>query len=202
MDRDDETLAFYGAEALAYTSRGQTPNQHFLDRFMAALPPGGAVLELGCGAGQDGEVMISRGFDVTMTDGTPDIAYAAATRLGRPVSTLLFEDLDEIEAFDGVWANACLLHVPRSALPRALSNVHAALKAGGFFYASFKAGVSEGRDPLGRYYNYPSQRWLTAVYDALNWDVLSMSTTEGGGYDGTPTQWLHVMATKSAKGGG
>ena len=37
-------------------------------------------------------------------------------RLGRPVETLLFHDLDEVEAYDGVWANACLLHVPRDEL--------------------------------------------------------------------------------------
>ena len=33
-----------------------------------------------------------------------------------PVETLLFHDLDEVEAYDGVWANACLLHVPRDEL--------------------------------------------------------------------------------------
>ena len=36
----------------------------------------------------------------------------ASRRLGRPVGTLLFHDLDAVEAYDGVWANACLLHVP------------------------------------------------------------------------------------------
>ena len=54
-----------------------------------------------------------RGFDVTPTDGSPEMAEVASRRLGRPVGTLLFHDLDEVEAYDGVWANACLLHVPR-----------------------------------------------------------------------------------------
>ena len=44
------------------------------------------------------------------------MADVASRRLGRTVETLLFHDLDEVEAYDGVWANACLLHVPRDEL--------------------------------------------------------------------------------------
>ena len=33
----------------------------------------------------------------------------ASRRLGRPVETLLFDELDEHDAYDGVWASACLL---------------------------------------------------------------------------------------------
>ena len=45
------------------------------------------------------------------TDGSPEMAAVASRRLGRPVGTMLFHDLDAVEAYDGVWANACLLHV-------------------------------------------------------------------------------------------
>ena len=44
------------------------------------------------------------------------MAEEASRRLGRAVGTLLFHDLDEVEVYDGVWANACLLHVPRRSL--------------------------------------------------------------------------------------
>ena len=104
--------------------------------------------------------MLARGFDVSPTDGSPEMAEVASRRLGRPVGTLLFHDLDAVEAYDGVWANACLLHVPRPELAHMLSLIWRALKPGGVFYASFKTGDAEGRDTLNRYYNYPSPDWL------------------------------------------
>ena len=55
----------------------------------------------------------------------------ASRRLGRPVETLLFHDLDKVEAYDGVWANACLLHVPRPELAQVLARIWRALKPGG-----------------------------------------------------------------------
>jgi SAM-dependent methyltransferase len=194
--RDVATLAFYRAEAGVYAGRARKVRYHHLDAFSAALPAGGNVLELGCGGGQDSEALLARGFAVTPTDGSPELASQAATRLGRPVKVLLFEDLDEIDAFDGIWANACLLHVPRPALPAIIGKVQAALKPGGVFYASFKAGTVDGRDRFGRYYNYPSPDWLRGAYDAERWRKLDIDEDMGGGYDGEPTRWLHVLAFK------
>ena len=77
-------------------------------------------------------------------DGSPEMAEVASRRLDRPVGTLLFHELDEVEAYDGVWANACLLHVPRDELAPILKLIWRALKPGGTFYASFKAGDAEG----------------------------------------------------------
>ena len=89
----------------------------------ALLPPGAAILELGCGAGGDSAEMLARGFDVSPTDGSPEMAEVASRRLGRAVATLLFHDLDKLEAYDGVWANACLLHVPRDELAPILARI-------------------------------------------------------------------------------
>ncbi|WP_439497658.1 class I SAM-dependent methyltransferase [Bosea sp. (in: a-proteobacteria)] len=194
--KDPATLDFYANEADAYAARGQEANRSWLDRFGSALPPGGHVLELGCGAGQDSEALLFRGFDVTPTDGSPELAARAAQRLGRPVPTLLFEDLVAKQAFDGIWANACLLHVPREALPAIIGRVQAALKPGGVFYASFKAGGAEGRDRFGRYYNYPSKEWLPAAYGPVGWREIEISQEAGSGYDREPTDWLHVLAIK------
>ena len=47
-----------------------------------------------------------------------------------------------------MWANACLLHVPRDELAQVLSLIWRALKPGGAFFASFKTGDAEGRDTL------------------------------------------------------
>jgi SAM-dependent methyltransferase len=196
--KDPTTLAFYAREAEAYANRQRGVGDARLDPFLAKLPAGAAILELGCGGGQDSQAMLARGFDITPTDGSAELAREAEKRLGRPVRVLLFDDLDEKDSYDGVWANACLLHVPRRDLPGIIERIHAALRPGGIFYASFKAGSHEGRDRFQRYYNYPSPQWLREVYGALQWGSVEIETDIGSGYDREPTNWLHVIALKAS----
>ena len=196
---DEETLQFYRGNAEAYAKRTFTSRQARLMAFLALLPPGASILELGCGAGGDTAEMLARGFDVRPTDGSPEMADIASKHLGRTVKTLLFHELDEVEAYDGVWANACLLHVPRAGLADVLARIWRALKAGGVFYASYKAGDADGRDTLNRYYNSPSQDWLRATYaDAGKWDSLSIETGEVKGFDDKMASMLFVFVKKSS----
>jgi SAM-dependent methyltransferase len=143
---DEQTLQFYRGNAEAYAGREITSRQARLMAFLTLLAPGAAILELGCGAGGDTAEMLARGFNVSPTDGSPEMAAVASRRLGRPVETLLFHELDEVEAYDAVWANACLLHVPRDELADILALIWRALKPAGLFYASYKAGDADGRE--------------------------------------------------------
>src|SRR5436853_860148 len=174
---DEAALRFYRENASAYAEREITSRRLRLGRFLALLSLGAAILELGCGAGFDAAEMLAQGFDVSATDGSPEMAAEASRRLGRPVGTLLFGDLDAVEAYHGVWANACLLHVPRAELAQVLMRIRRALKRGGSFYASYKAGDGDGRDTLNRYYNYPTADWLRATYaEAGGWSELAIES--------------------------
>ena len=196
---DNDTLEFYRSNAQAYAGREITSRHALLDRFLKLLPPGAAILELGCGAGGDSAEMLARGFDVTPTDGSPELADVASKRLGRRVETLLFHDLAAVDAFHGVWANACLLHVPRAELAQILALIRTALKPGGSFYASYKAGDGDGRDSLNRYYNYPTEDWLRATYaEAGGWCQLSIDTGKVRAFDDKMADMLFVLARKSA----
>lgn len=197
-NKDNRTLDFYAAEAGAYAGRARVAEHHRIDLFAERLPAGARILELGCGGGQDSAEMLARGFDVVPTDGSPELAREAERRLGRPVQVLLFEDLNEVAAYDGIWAHACLLHAPRPALPGIIDRIHAALRPRGVLYASFKAGEAEGRDGLGRYFNYLSPSELAAAFGApTRWSSFEIEEDMGGGYDKMPTRWLHVLASKS-----
>ncbi len=192
----DPTSSFYTDNAALYAARDRRLPRQRLDAFLNALPAAAAILELGCGGGQDAAYMLSRGFDVTPTDGSAELAKEAENRIGRPVRIMRFETLDATEAFDGVWAEASLLHVPRSVLPDVFDRILRALKPTGVFHASFKAGKAEGHDKFGRYYNYPSAAWLEAMLSAGGWRNITMTEADGGGFDGEPTRWLHVKAQK------
>lgn len=195
---DEKTLQFYRSNAQSYADWAKAPSTR-LRSFLALLPPDGSILELGCGAGNHSAVMLEAGFKVRATDGSPEMAEIAARRLGRPVEAMLFDQLDAREAYDGVWASACLLHVPRDELAGILTRIHRALKPSGAFYASFKVGEGDGRDNLGRYYNYPSPDWLSLTYAAAGkWDSLTSDTSVIQSFDQTPANMLHLVARKAA----
>ena len=198
---DPRTLAFYQREARAYLSRHRQGGGEYLADFLSRLPPGAHVLELGCGGGHDAEVMISAGMDVDLTDGTPALAMEASRRLGRPVRVMRFDQLDALNSYDGVWASACLLHVPAAALGGVLSRIWRALKPGGFHFASYKATGHEGRDRLGRWYNQLTADELVDTYrDAGSWEIASVDKRIAGGYDGVEVPWVAITARKVVGG--
>jgi SAM-dependent methyltransferase len=193
---DEKTLQFYRSNAQSYADWAKAPSTR-LRGFLALLPSGGSILELGCGAGNHSAVMLEAGFTVRATDGSPEMAEIAARRLGHPVEAMLFDELNAHEAYDGVWASACLLHVPREELAGILGRIRRALKPSGVFYASFKIGDGGGRDNLGRYYNYPSPEWLQATYAAAGeWNSLSSDTSLIRSFDETPANMLHLVVRK------
>ena len=195
---DEETLQFYRRNAEAYADWAKAPSLR-LKGFLALLPPEGSILELGCGSGNHSADMLAAGFKLRATDGSPEMAEIASRKLDHPVETMLFDELNENEAYDGVWASACLLHVPRDELAGILQRIRRALKPEGIFYASFKVGEGDGRDNLGRYYNYPSPEWLQATYAAAgSWDPLASDTSVIQSFDQTPASMLHLVVRKVA----
>ena len=195
---DEQTLQFYRSNAQSYADWAKAPSAR-LRGFLALLPLGGSILEIGCGAGNHSAVMLEAGFAVRATDGSPEMAAIASRRLGHPVEAMLFDELDAYDAYDGVWASACLLHVPRVELAAILGRIHHALKPAGVFYASFKVGQGDGRDNLGRYYNYPSPEWLRTTYAAAAaWDSLTSDTSVIQSFDQTPANMLHLVVRKTA----
>lgn len=202
MNNDRATLEFYAKEAAAYAARSDKIGvSKPLTAFLAALPVGATVLDLGCGTGRDTQAIISAGFIVTAIDGSAEMAREAERRTGHSARVLLFEDLDYCEVFDGIWANASLLHVPRAGLTKVLSLVHRALKPNGLLFATFKSGGKEGRDKLGRYYNYLNADEVTALLRKAGvWSSIDPREGCGKGYDGTETGWVEVLARKSPDG--
>lgn len=194
---DDDTLRFYAENATTYVQRQRRAPSDHLTAFVAALAVGASVLELGSGGGDDAGFMLSRGLDVQASDASPELAAQASRHIGRAVRVMRFDELDAVALYDGVWASASLLHAPDAELATNLAQIHRAIRPGGLFVASFKAGNGEGRDQFGRYYNYPSAQTLLAHYQAAAaWTELDLTEEDGTGYDALPTRWLWVSARR------
>ena len=189
MSADPATIAYYEANAPHYRlSSGQAPSRH-LDAFLDRLEPGARLLELGCGAGRDSARIVERGFDLDATDGTPAMVRKANERFAVGARLMRFDELAAVEAYDAVWAHACLLHVARADLPQILLAIRAALRPGGWHFANYKLGDGEGRDPLGRLTNLPHEPWLEQVYRDAGFEIAASERYPGKGADGVQRDW-------------
>ena len=112
-------------------------------RFIARLPPGGHILDAGCGSGRDARAFAEAGFRVTAFDASAELARLASAHCGFAVAQRRFEDVDEVAQFDGIWCCASLLHVPLADMPETLARLWTALRPGGTLYVSFKHGTGE-----------------------------------------------------------
>ncbi len=120
--------------------------------FLEFLPEGGSILDAGCGSGRDTKVFLDTGFQVQPFDGSIKMAQLASKFTGVEAIHSTFLDYESVTQFDGLWACASLLHVPRVELMRTIQHLAKFLKIGGYFYASFKLGRTE-RYTDDRYFN-------------------------------------------------
>lgn len=190
-----DPIDFYDANAVAYAADGTVNSR--LAPFLSKVLPGGSILELGTGSGKDAKVMIQAGFVVDATDGSHELAAIASNYLGRTVRIMRFDALAAEETYDGIYASASLLHVPRKDLASVLRKIHTALKPNGVVWASFKVGSNEGLDRLGRYYNYLDASELMALWEAAApWTRMELEQWLGSGFDDQPTHWAAITAVR------
>ena len=121
------------------------------DLFLSYLNEGNSILDLGCGSGRDTKYFLSKGYKVDATDGSEEICKVASDYTGINVKCLLFNELDEIDKYDGIWACASILHLDRDDLIDVFHRIARALKDNGILYTSFKYSEFEGMRN-GRYF--------------------------------------------------
>ncbi|MBQ8640242.1 MAG: class I SAM-dependent methyltransferase [Lachnospiraceae bacterium] len=125
-----------------------TQNQNV---FLELLPNGAHILDFGCGSGRDTKYFLDRGYQVDAVDGSMELCRAASEYTGIPVKQMLFQELAEVEKYDGIWACASILHVKKTELPDIIRKMSLATKENGIIYVSFKYGEYEG-ERNGRYF--------------------------------------------------
>ncbi len=107
-----------------------------------------------------------------------------------------FDALDADASFDGVWAHACLLHVPQANLSGTLTAIHRSLRADGLHFANYKLGNGENRDTLGRLNNFPDSAWLKSIYRSAGFEIIDAEQYKGQGCDGMQRDWLALTVRK------
>lgn len=149
----DETINYYDKNAASFEADTLSADMsESQGRFIALLAHKSYLLDFGCGAGRDSLFFLEKGFLVDAVDGSEAMCNVAKRNIHQPVKRMAFDQLDEVGKYDGIWACASLLHVPKIDLPCILKLVHRALKKDGIFYMSVKEGTFEGIRN-GRYFS-------------------------------------------------
>lgn len=148
----NHTIDYYNKNANQFMET--TSNVDFVmnqNRFLNKISDGAHILDFGCGSGRDTKYFLDKGYKVTAIDGSKELCALASQYTGIDVKQIVFQELKEYGVYDGIWACASILHLPKDELIIVLLKMCQSLKQNGIIYTSFKYGEYEG-DRNGRYF--------------------------------------------------
>lgn len=190
------TLAAYQAGAQRYLDglRRSPEAEQQLDCFRRRLEPGAHVLELGSGPGRDADYLESAGLRVQRSDVTP--AFVDRLRaLGHSVRQLDLLTGELGGPWDGIWANAVLLHLSEQELYQACSRMFEATRPGAILGFTVKEGDGENFDNVRigapRFFHYWRAEPLRELVSRCGWSVLEVRARAG------VEDWLLVLARRA-----
>jgi SAM-dependent methyltransferase len=200
-DPVDVTIATYSSETARYIATCGPPSHGICDYLdsLAAHVPGGHILELGTGPGWDSDYLEAKGLTVDRTDATPQFVERLRA-LGHDARILDARSADYGGPYDGVLADAVLLHLTRPQLEHALGAARRATRDGGILAITLKEGDGEAWSTakLGRprYFTYWRAEEITAVLERTKWQAIAIDH-----FSGRVEPWLFVLARAGADEG-
>lgn len=98
-------------------------------------------------------IFLDNGYNVKAIDGAIEMCKLASKYINREVECMKFEELDDENIYDGIWACSSILHIEKEKLAEIFTKMINALKYNGVIYTSFKIGTGyEVKE--GKYYNF------------------------------------------------
>ena len=194
---DKITLTYYNTHAKDFVQGTVAVDFHITqDRFLAQLAAGVSILDFGCGSGRDTKYFLEHGFAVEATDGSKELCKLASEYTGISVKQMLFDELEAVEKYDGIWACASILHLAWADLVVVMQKMVRAVKDGGVIYTSFKYGQFTG-ERNGRFFTDLDEEGLSRLLKEVGglevkelWITGDVRPCRG------EEKWLNVLLTK------
>ena len=199
MDATDATIATYEQAAVLYREQTthRTPGlDAFLDRLAELVlerkPTGGLILEVGSGPGLDADHLENRGVRVLRSDAAA--AFVDMLRSSGHDARLIDVRTDDLAGpYDGVLADAVLLHLSQVQFAEVLVRLRRAVTDGGILAFTVKEGDggawSDAKLGLPRWFTYWNEAPVREVLARTGWSVLSVDHVAG-----RSEPWLYVLA--------
>ena len=138
-----DSIGYYNKNAKVFYDRTiNVDMQDHYKKFLKYVPNQGRILDAGCGVGRDSRFFLSRGYEVLPFDGSLEMVKLTSNLIGKDALHMFFQDINFLNEFNAIWANASLLHVPYEDLKEVIKGFHKALLPSGILCASFKYGTS------------------------------------------------------------
>ena len=191
------TLDYYNQNARSYTSATQALDfRSIQEHFLSRMPRSARILDFGCGSGRDTGYFLNRGFQVDAIDGSSEMCRIAGEYTGIPIRQMLFQELDTEDTYDGIWACASILHLPKGELSDVFDRMAVALRKNGILYASFKYGSFEG-ERNGRFFTDMTEKkfaeFLEKIHELeIGEQWITSDARPGRGEE----KWLNVILRK------
>lgn len=163
----NNTINYYNQNAENFIANTQNADMHpTQERFLRLLDANTSILDFGCGSGRDTKYFLEKGYQVTATDGSSELCRLASEFTGIKVKEMLFQELDAMNQYDGIWACSSILHLPKKELLPVIQKMCEALKDNGIIYTSFKYGDFEG-ERNGRYFTDFTEKTFQEVIEKV-----------------------------------
>lgn len=161
------TISYYNVHAQSFTQSTRGVDFTAIqNKFLDKLPAGAFILDFGCGSGRDTRYFLDQGYRVEAIDGSEELCRLAGEYTGIEVKCMLFQELQDTDRYDAVWACSSILHLTYDDLIIVLEKIARALKDKGLLYTSFKYGTEEG-ERNGRYFTDMTEEKLTGLLDKV-----------------------------------
>ncbi|MCR5431877.1 MAG: class I SAM-dependent methyltransferase [Lachnospiraceae bacterium] len=192
-----KTIDFYDNNAETFVAGTINADVTYIqDRFLRLLPEGARILDFGCGSGRDTKYFLEKGFRAEGVDGSKELCRIASENTGTTVRQMMFDELDEVNAYDGIWACSSILHLPKSELKEVLRKMVRAVKTGGYIYTSFRHGDFEGYINE-RYFTYFTEEGFEEFVGDIN-EIKTVDkwVSEDVRPDRREMKWLNLILRK------
>ena len=148
---DSATLRYYSQNAHAVAQRYENVESPLASSFARVFPPGGRILDIGCGSGRDLAELHRQGYQAFGVDATREFVDLAQKTHPELTGKIAYGTLPELGIpfegeFDGVLCSAVLMHIDTADLLNAALAIKSCLKVNGRLLLSIPATRADTDD--------------------------------------------------------
>lgn len=200
MEETNTTIDYYNCNADQYFNNTVNVDMsECCDRFLEYIVPGGRIIDIGAGSGRDIKYFKDRGYVVEGLDASEEMCRLASDYSEVEVICERIQDWHPQRKYDGIWANASLLHLPLAEIEDFICRTSDCLNPNGAFYISMKKGIQTGYDNNGRFFTDFSENKVQQIVSKSTAFFVTESWETRDGMSREAFRWFNLILKKRGK---